>query len=72
MINNTAAAMSLTPLNQKTREENNETIMQCQLLLKSEIWNYVYEHNNTSNKFNSFLYTFLNILKLFFQLNIEV
>jgi hypothetical protein len=58
MINNTAAASNLIPLNQRARKVNNETIMQFQLLLNSETWESVYKDNNTNNKLNSFLYTF--------------
>jgi hypothetical protein len=50
MINNTAAATNLIPLKQRTRKLNNETIMQFQLLLKSETWESVYKDNDTNNK----------------------
>jgi hypothetical protein len=50
MINNIAAAGDLIPLKQRTRKVNNETIMQFQLLLKSETWESVYKDNDTNNK----------------------
>jgi len=37
-------------------------IMQFQLQLPNEAWESVYVDNNTNNKFNSFLCTFLNII----------
>jgi hypothetical protein len=66
MINNIAAATNLIPLKQRTRKVNNETIMQFQLLLKSETQESIYKDNDTNNKFNSFLYTFLNIFEASF------
>jgi hypothetical protein len=51
MINNIAAAGNLIPLKQRTRKVNNETVMQYQLLLKSETWELVYKDNDTNNKF---------------------
>jgi hypothetical protein len=65
MINNIAAAANLIPLKQRTRKVDNETIMQLQLLLKSETWESVYEDNDTNN---SFLYTFLNIFEASFPI----
>jgi hypothetical protein len=53
MINNIAAASNLIPLKQRTRKVNNETIVQFQLLLESEIWESVYK-DDTNNRFNSF------------------
>jgi hypothetical protein len=55
-INNIAAAGNIIPLRQRTRKINNETVMQFQLLLKNETWESIY-----NSKFNSFLYSFLNI-----------
>jgi hypothetical protein len=49
------------PFKHRTRKVNNETIMQFQLLLKSETWESVYKDNDTNNMFISFLYIFLNI-----------
>jgi hypothetical protein len=43
MINNIAAAGNLSPLKQRTRKVNNETIMQFQLFLKTETWESVYK-----------------------------
>jgi hypothetical protein len=40
--------------------------MQFQLQLANESWEYVCIDNNTINKFNSFLHTFLNILEASF------
>jgi hypothetical protein len=68
MINNIAAAANLIPLKQRTRRVNNERIMQFQLLLKSETWESVYKDNDTNNKFDSFLYTFLNIFEASFPI----
>jgi hypothetical protein len=42
--------------------------MQFQLLLKSETWESVYKDNDSNNKFNSFLYTFLNIFEACFPI----
>jgi hypothetical protein len=68
MINNIAAASNLITLKQRTGKVNNETIMQFQLLLKSETWESVYKDNDTNNKFNSFLYSFLNIFEASFPI----
>jgi hypothetical protein len=43
---NIATAGNLIPLKQRTRKVNNETIMQFQLLLKSETWESVYKDND--------------------------
>lgn len=59
MINNTAASGNASEAQKKKRK--NEKIMQFQLILMSGKWKSVYEDNNTSNKFKSFLYIFLNI-----------
>jgi hypothetical protein len=72
MINNIAAAGNLIPLKKRSRKVNNETTMQFQLLLKSEIWESVYKDNDTNNKFNSFLYTFLNIFEVSFPIKYKV
>jgi hypothetical protein len=61
MFNNISAVGNLIRLMQGTRKVNNETVVQLQLLLKSETWDSVYNDNDTNNKLNSFLYTFLNI-----------
>jgi hypothetical protein len=42
--------------------------MQFQLLLKSETWGYVYKDNDTNNKSDSFLHTFLNIFEASFPI----
>jgi hypothetical protein len=42
--------------------------MQFQFLLKSETWETVYKDNDTNNKFNSSLYTFLNIFEAIFPI----
>jgi hypothetical protein len=70
-INNTASAVNLVPLKQRTRKVNNDTIMQFQLLLKNETWESVYKDQDINNKFNSFLYTFLNIFKASFPMKYE-
>jgi hypothetical protein len=58
-VNNTAPATNIVPLRQRTREINNERIMQFQLQLANESWESVYT-DDTNNKFNYFLCTFLN------------
>jgi hypothetical protein len=68
MINNIAAAGNVILLKQRTRKVNNETIKQFQLLLKSETWEFVYKDDDTNIKFNSFLYTFLNIFEASFPI----
>jgi hypothetical protein len=40
--------------------------MQFQIQLENEIWESVYTVNDTNNKFNSFLCTFLNIFEVSF------
>jgi hypothetical protein len=62
-VNNTTAAGNLVMLKHKVRKVNNEKIMQFQHLVKSETWIYVHKDNDTNNKFNSFLYTFLSIFE---------
>jgi hypothetical protein len=59
-INNTVPATNIVSLEQRTREINNETIMQFQLQLTNETWESVYIDNDTNDKFNSFLCTFFN------------
>jgi hypothetical protein len=54
-------------LKQITREINNERIMQFQLQLANETWESVCI-DDTNNKFNFFLHTFLNI----FEANVPV
>jgi hypothetical protein len=56
----------------RTREINNEIIVQYQLQLGNEILESVYTDNETNNRFNSFLCNFLNIFKLVFQSNIKI
>jgi hypothetical protein len=54
MFNITAVADNIIPLKQRVRKINNETIVQFQLLLKSETWETVYKDNDTTNyKFSS-------------------
>jgi hypothetical protein len=60
-INNTVATATLIPLRHRTRKTDNETVMQFQLLLQNETWESVYKSKDTNSKFNSFLYTFLNM-----------
>jgi hypothetical protein len=50
-------------LKQRTRKINNERMMQFQLQLANETWGSVCIDNDTNNKFNSFLHTFLNIFE---------
>jgi hypothetical protein len=72
MMNNIVIVDNFIHQKQRTRKINNETIMQFQYLLKSETWENVYKDNDTNNKFNSFLSTFLNIFELVFQFHIKV
>jgi hypothetical protein len=50
-------------LKQRTREINNERIMQFQLQLANDRWKSVCIDNGNKNKFNSFLHTFINIFE---------
>jgi hypothetical protein len=70
-VNNTASAVTLVPLKQRTRKINNDTIMQFQLLLKNETWESVYKDQDINKKFNSFLCTFLNIFEASFPMKYE-
>jgi hypothetical protein len=72
MINNIAAANNLITLKQRTRMINNKTIMQLQLLLQNETWETVYKDSDTNNKFNSFLFTFLNIFEASFPIKCKI
>jgi hypothetical protein len=54
-------------LKQRTREISNERIMQFQHQLVNESWESVYIDNDTNNKFNSFLHSFLSIFEDSFQ-----
>jgi hypothetical protein len=65
-INNIAAAANLIPLRQITRKIDSETVMQFQLLPKNGTWESIYKSNDTNNKFNPFLYSFLNIYEASF------
>jgi hypothetical protein len=67
-INNIVAEVNLIPLKQRTRKINNATIMQFQLFLKNETWESVYKRKDINNKYNSFLYTFLNIFEASFPI----
>jgi meiotically up-regulated gene 157 (Mug157) protein len=69
-VNNNVPTTDTVPLKQRTRELNYERIMQLQLQLQlaTETWNSVYIDNATTNKFNSFLHTFLNIFEATFPL----
>jgi hypothetical protein len=42
--------------------------MQFQLLLQNETWESVYKDKDINNKYNSFLYTFLNIFEASFPI----
>jgi hypothetical protein len=53
-------------LKQRTREINNERIMQFPLQLANESWESICIDNDTTNKFNSYLHTFLNIFEASF------
>ena len=69
-INNIYTATNTVPSKQRTRVINNETNTNFQSLLENETWQAVHKDNDT-NMVNSFLYTFINILKPVFQLNIQ-
>jgi hypothetical protein len=56
-------AINVVPLTQRTREINNDRLMEFELQLETETWESVYIDNATNNKFNSFLHTFLNIFE---------
>jgi hypothetical protein len=58
IINNIVATANLIPLRQRTRDVNNETVMQFDLLLKKETWESVYKSSDTNNKFNSLFFLF--------------
>ncbi|PNF23822.1 hypothetical protein B7P43_G15913 [Cryptotermes secundus] len=68
MMNNIALAGNSIYQKQKIRKINSETIMQFQHLLKSETWECVYKENDTNDKYNSFLSTFLNIFEASFPI----
>jgi len=61
LVNSIAPATNIVHLKQRTREINNERIMQFQRQLPNESWECVNIDNDTNSKFNSFLCTFLNI-----------
>ena len=65
-INNIYAATKKVSLKQRTRIINSETLTNCQSLLKQEIWQSVYQTQDTNNMFNSFLNTFLPIFEASF------
>jgi hypothetical protein len=65
-INYAASVANLIPLRQRTRKINSETVMHFQHLLKNEAWEPIYRSSDTSNKFNSFLCSFLNIYEASF------
>jgi len=65
-VNYIAPATNIVHLKQRTVEINNERNMQFQLQLANENWKSIYIRNDTNNKFNSFLYTFLNIFEASF------
>jgi hypothetical protein len=46
-------------------------VIQFQLLLKNKTWQSIYRSNDTDNKFNSFLYSFLNIYEASFPTKYE-
>jgi hypothetical protein len=65
-VNNVAVATNTVHLNQRSMEINNERIMQFQLQLANETWEFVCIDDDTNIKFNSFLHTFLNIFEASF------
>jgi hypothetical protein len=56
-------------LKHRTREISNEKIMHFQVQLANETWESIYIDNDTKNKFNSFVPTFLNIFEASFPVN---
>jgi hypothetical protein len=63
---NITPAINIIHLKQRTREINNERIMQFQLQLANDTWESVYIDNGTNNKSNSFLHIFLSIFEASF------
>jgi hypothetical protein len=63
---NITTEVNLTPLKQRTRKINNETIAYFLHLLESETWEPVFENKDTNYKSYSFLYTFLKSFKASF------
>jgi hypothetical protein len=70
MMNNLAVAGKFIHQKQRIRKINSESIMQFQRLLKSETWERVYKENDTNNKYNLFLSSFLIYLKPVSQLTL--
>jgi hypothetical protein len=58
----------MVPFKQRTRKMNNETIMQSHIVVKNETWEAVCTDNDRKNKFNSFLYMFLNVFESSFPI----
>jgi hypothetical protein len=65
-VNYVVPATNIVPLKTRTREINNEKIMQFQLQLANETWESVYIDKDSNSKFNSFLHTFLKIFEASF------
>ena len=65
-IKNIHTANKKASLKQKTRLINSETLTNFQTLLKQETWGTVYQTQDTTNMFNSFLNTFLKIFETCF------
>jgi hypothetical protein len=54
IVNNIIFEVNSTPLKQKIRKINNETIARVQHLVNNEIWKNVFKNKDTNYKFNSY------------------
>ncbi|PNF25679.1 hypothetical protein B7P43_G16270, partial [Cryptotermes secundus] len=68
VMDNLAVAGNFIHQKQRIRKINSESIKQFQLLLKRESWERVYKENDTNNKYNLFLSSFLNIFEATFPI----
>jgi hypothetical protein len=66
--NNIILEENLTPLKQKTREINNETIAHFQHPLGNVTWEHVFKNKDTNYRCNSFLCIFLSIFEASFPM----
>jgi hypothetical protein len=66
MINNIYAASNKSPVKQRTRLINSDTLTNFQALPKQETWESVYQSQDGSCMFNTILRTFLNIFEASF------
>jgi hypothetical protein len=61
--NNIIFEVNSTPMKQKTRKINNETIAHFQYLLETEMWEPIFKNKDTNYMFNYFLSIFLNFFE---------